>query len=101
MKPLTKTTPPREREMTSKVTVEVGKSYVTRNGHIVRIEAETNSRGTYRMQGVDDQDRVTWRSRKGRFESRPHHLDLIAEARTAEGIMKGLLDELRPLGRAV
>ena len=57
-----------------------GKTYITRNGDLVRIEAETNYGRTYKMQGIDDQGRVTWRSRAGRFTSHPHHLDLVALA---------------------
>ena len=61
-------------------TIEIGKTYLTRDGQRVRIDAETDNRGTYRMRGEDQEGRVTWRSHKGRFTSRPHRLDLIAEA---------------------
>jgi hypothetical protein len=60
-------------------TIQPGKTYTTRDGQRVRIEAETANRGTYRMQGEDEQGRITWRSRKGRFERHPHRLDLVAE----------------------
>lgn len=64
----------------TKFTLEVGKTYLTRQDERVRIDAETENRGTYRMRGEDEQGRVTWRSLKGRFTDRPHALDLIAEA---------------------
>ena len=63
-----------------RVTVEVGKAYLTRDGQRIAIEAETTRAGTYKMQGVDSQGRVTWRSRRGAFTSHPHRLDLITEA---------------------
>jgi len=63
----------------SKITLEIGKTYVTRDGQRVRIEAETECRGTFRMRGVDEYGRPTWRSRKGRFDRLASHLDLVRE----------------------
>lgn len=62
------------------IIIEVGKTYLTRDGQRVRIEAETDNKGTYKMQGEDEEGRVTWRSRRGRFASRACALDLVAEA---------------------
>lgn len=60
--------------------IEVGKTYRTRSGRKVKIEAETENRGTYRMRGEDEQGRITWRSKRGRFDRHPSQHDLIAEA---------------------
>lgn len=62
------------------MTIEAGKTYLTRDGQRIHIEQETSHRGTYRMRGEDEQGRVTWRSRKGRFDRHPSRLDLVAEA---------------------
>jgi hypothetical protein len=66
--------------MESKMKIEVGKTYLTRDGQKITIQSESGYRGTWRMQGVDEIGRLTWRSRKGRFERRPSKLDLVAEA---------------------
>ena len=63
----------------SKFRIEVGKSYLTRDGDRVTIEAETAYRGTWSMQGTDGRGRLTWHSAAGRFTDRPHAADLVAE----------------------
>ena len=60
--------------------IEIGKTYKTRDGQRVTIQAETAEGGTYRFQGEDEQGRITWRSAKGRFDKRPSPLDLVVEA---------------------
>ena len=66
--------------MTSTITLQIGKTYVTRDGSLhVLIQAETNLNGTYSMQGEDDLGRITWRTRKGQFSRYLHPLDLTAE----------------------
>ena len=61
--------------------IQVGKTYVTRDGHKVTIEAETPmATATYVMQGVDERGRITWRTRKGRFDRHPHPNDLVSES---------------------
>jgi hypothetical protein len=65
----------------SKISLEIGKTYLTRDGSLrVTIQAETDNRGTYRMQGEDELGRITWRSVNGRFERHAHSLDLVREA---------------------
>lgn len=71
--------------------LEVGKTYLTRDGQRVLIEAETTAHGTYKMQGIyvegaDWHDRcnkpalgVTWRSKDGRMSRTRHRLDLVME----------------------
>ena len=65
------------------MTIKTGKTYITRDGQRVRIEAETDYPGTYRMRGEDEQGRITWRARKGQFDRHPSRLDLVAEAEPA------------------
>jgi hypothetical protein len=72
--------------------IEVGKTYLTRDGQCVLIEAETTSHGTFKMQGVYLQGGghwydpynyramgVTWRSKDGRMSGNRHRLDLVME----------------------
>lgn len=63
----------------STIIIEVGKTYSTRDGQRIVIQAETENRGVYRFRGEDEQGCITWRSRKGRFDRTPHHLDLVRE----------------------
>lgn len=58
--------------------LEVGKTYRTRDGDHFTVTHIKNERGTYAVSGRDDQDRVSYRSQKGRFIDRPHRLDLVA-----------------------
>jgi hypothetical protein len=63
--------------------IEIGKSYATRDGQTVRIEAETEildprTSRTYQMRGVRGGS-ITYYSAKGRFAAHPHRLDLVAE----------------------
>jgi hypothetical protein len=61
--------------------IEIGKTYLTRSGERITIEAETTCKDpTYRFQGMDERGRITWRSLKGRIFAHPHRLDLIKEA---------------------
>lgn len=60
--------------------LEVGKAYVCRDGSKFVAQAITAWGPLYRVQGEDEQGRVTWRSAKGRFERYPHKLDVVAEA---------------------
>ncbi len=65
--------------------IEVGKTYLTRDGQRIEIESEAldgTSSVTYRMQGIDEKGRVTWRSRRGRFDRYPSRLDLVEEVTT-------------------
>ncbi len=65
------------------MTIEAGKTYITREGKRVRIELiydRDDFAAYWRCVGEDDQGRVTWRSLKGRFTSHPHRLDLVGEA---------------------
>lgn len=64
----------------TKIFIQVGKSYICRNGSMFIAEAITNYPGTYKVQGVDEKGRVTWRSLKGRFDSHPHALDVVRTA---------------------
>lgn len=59
--------------------IEVGKTYVCRDGSKFLAQAITTEGKLYRVQGEDDLGRVTWRSIKGRFERHPHKLDVVAE----------------------
>ena len=63
----------------AKVNLEIGKTYETRDGRKITIEAKTTERGTYRFRGVDERGRLTWRSAKGRFDSRASAHDLVRE----------------------
>jgi hypothetical protein len=62
--------------------VEIGKTYLTRSGERIAIEAETDIKvgRTYQFRGTDDRGRFTWYSAKGRFTRHPHRLDLVREA---------------------
>lgn len=66
------------------MTLEIGKTYLSRDGTLlvtVLREVDTCApRGTYRVLGRDQMGRITFHSRKGRFERHPHRLDLIEEA---------------------
>jgi hypothetical protein len=66
--------------MASSIKIEVGKSYMTRDGEQITIQADTGQPGRYRFQGEDAEGRLTWRSAKGRFGRHPHRLDLVAAA---------------------
>lgn len=72
----------RDARKVRKMTIVPGKTYLTRDGRRVRIERETShpDRGTYIMRGTDERGRVTWRSRRGRFDRYPSQLDLVAKA---------------------
>lgn len=68
--------------------IQVGRTYLTRDGERVKIVAETDQPGTYRMRGIildgigpgnANKGAFTWRSRAGRFTSHPHRLDLVSE----------------------
>ena len=61
--------------------IEIGKTYLTREGERITIEHITPfPQGTWVVQGIDERGRITWRSRKGRFTNYPHPLDLVREA---------------------
>jgi hypothetical protein len=64
--------------------IEPGKTYLTRDGQRITIEAKTKHGRTYRMQGEDERGRITWRSTVGRFGRTPSRLDLIAEVEKGE-----------------
>jgi hypothetical protein len=71
--------------------LKVGKTYLTRDGQRVLIEAETTRHGMYTMQGVyvegghccDPYNHralgVTWRRKDGRMSRARHRLDLVVE----------------------
>ncbi len=58
--------------------IEIGKTYITRNGETFTATGFTGKKGTYAVIGRDSKDRLTWRSLKGRFDRKPHDLDVIA-----------------------
>jgi hypothetical protein len=71
--------------------IEVGKTYLTRDGQRVLIETETAHHGMYTMQGVYVEGGhwhnpyhhralgVTWRRKDGRMSRARHRLDLVME----------------------
>jgi len=66
----------------AKILIEIGSTYVCRDGSLFTATGFTDHDGAkYRVVGRDGKDRVTWRSAKGRFTSHPHHLDVVALSR--------------------
>lgn len=67
----------------AKVNLEVGKTYETRDGRAIKITGRSEEfGGTYRFIGEDEAGRLTWRSRRGRFDRRPTKHDLVREVAT-------------------
>jgi hypothetical protein len=67
--------------MERQMKIEIGKTYICRDGSLFRAEALTRGYGrTYKVQGEDERGCVTWRSIHGRFTSVPHRLDVVREA---------------------
>jgi hypothetical protein len=67
--------------MTRTITLEPGKTYVCRDGSLFKAQAISSQYvGTFRVQGEDEQGRITWRSLRGRFTRRPHYLDAVGES---------------------
>ena len=59
--------------------IEAGKTYVCRDGSLFFAQAITKNKGrTFKVQGEDEQGRITWRSLKGRFSNAPHRLDVVS-----------------------
>ena len=64
----------------SKIIIEIGKTYVCRDGSEFTARHYTDSeRVCERVCGRDERDRVTWRSAKGRVTSFPHRRDVVRE----------------------
>jgi hypothetical protein len=81
-----------EREMHMKI--EIGKTYICRDGSQFHAEALTRICGrTYDVQGRDERGRVTWRSIHGRFAVTPHRLDVVREAVVAKKELGDWQDE--------
>ncbi len=64
----------------TKIRLEPGKTYLTRDGERVTILHQTASHGIWEYLGKDSNDRLTWRSATGQHGRYRSSSDLIKEA---------------------
>jgi hypothetical protein len=61
------------------LTLKVGGSYLNRRGERITIECETTAKRTNQFAGINADGHISFYSRRGRYTSYPHKMDLIEE----------------------